>query len=315
MQGLDPLVQKEKVLPRIYNEKENKRLVRRLRRGYSYCGVTTIDVIGCNMLCAYCYVATDFLVGKGELLDRELKKGDIQWFTPNELARHVSCSIRKNRWPSRIQMTAAEPFITSKWLIDFIQEIGSFCRTKQSHLWIDTNGIELWHEQSLIKELLPFKDFLRLFISSKNAPGLYTKTSRTDAKYADYSFQALEMLWKHQIFALLQAPMPNLWDPDSFFWYLERLLKIHPAAPLLLEVDNMFWLPVKRISPNLKRAGWKNFQKQNHIRSGWQMILENHYKKKMQRLIEADKFPEDQELLPKLVFENNDILKCHLFKK
>jgi uncharacterized Fe-S cluster-containing radical SAM superfamily protein len=314
MKGLDPLVQGLKVLPRIYEETANTRLVRRLRCNTSYCGCTTIDVIGCNMLCGYCYVATDFLVGRGKQLQREMKKKDgVRPCTPAELAARTMKTIRENDWPKRIQITAGEPFLTPKWLIDLLGEIAPFSRKNKSQVWIDTNGIGLCHDPAIIDQLLPFADFARIFVSSKNAPPLYTKTTRNDPKYADDPFRAVEMLWKKGIFALLQAPMPNLWDPATFPWYLDRLRRMHPAMPLLLEVDNMHWLPVAHIAPSLHRLGWRTFQTQAPIREGWQGALEKHYGRKMKRLVDVDKFPEDQNLLPQLVFAGGDIMSCHLF--
>ena len=268
MQGLDPLIQELKVLPRVYDETVNARLVRRLRCNKSYCGSSTIDVVGCNILCGYCYVATDFLVGRGRQLEREKrKKNGVRFFTPAELAAHTVETIRRNHWPKRIQITAAEPFLTPEWLIDFLKEIAPFSRAYKSHVWIDTNGIKLYHHPAFIKELLPF-EFMRLFVSSKNAPPLYTKTTRNDSKYADASFRLVEMLWRKRVFALVQAPMPNLWDPATFPWYLKRLLKMHPAAPLILEVDNMTWLPVQHIAPKSAASGLDPISDSAHYSRG-----------------------------------------------
>ncbi|MDA2922894.1 hypothetical protein MYX07_06555 [Patescibacteria group bacterium AH-259-L07] len=94
VKGLDPIAQTEKVLPRVYDSQTNKRLVRRLRLGRSYGGCTTIDVIGCNMLCSYCYVDTSFLTGQGSLLTRERQQGKVKKYTPSELVEEYLSTVK-----------------------------------------------------------------------------------------------------------------------------------------------------------------------------------------------------------------------------
>ena len=78
MSKLDPLVYGEKVSEKVFDKSENSRLVRRFRKTDSYCGITTIDVIGCDQLCSYCYVYEGYLTGAGSRLKREIEKGDIK---------------------------------------------------------------------------------------------------------------------------------------------------------------------------------------------------------------------------------------------
>lgn len=315
MKGLDPLVQEKKVLPLVYENSTNKRLVRRLRLGRSYGGCTTIDVIGCNMLCSYCYVDSSFLLGRGDLLNRESGAGKVKPFTPNELVKEYVRMKNKNNWPTRVQITAAEPFLTPNWLIEVVQLLKPVMEQRSELLWIDTNGVNLVKNPELIDRLAPFLSFLRLFVSSKHTPEKYTAMTRINLQYADTGFLCLELLWQKGVSAFLQGPIADLFSPDTFKWYLERLLKIHPAAPILMDLDRLSYLPFSRIRRGLKSTGlWDKRYRGTVIEQEWKQFLENHYGRKIPRLISVDSFPRDEQLVRLLVFENQPLEKCYLFK-
>lgn len=317
MRGLDPLLQSEKVLPRVYNAQTGKRLVRRLRLGRSYGGVTTIDVVGCNMLCSYCYVDTSFLTGRGELLEREIRKGTAKPYSPQELAAEYSRAVQEKKWPVRVQVTAAEPFLTPDWLIALLVELQPIMERQHERVWVDTNGVTLAAHPELMDRLLPFKDFLRIFVSSKNAPPLYTAMTRADQRYADTAFRCLEGLWSRKLVAFLQAPIADLFLSESFPWYLERLIKIHPAAPLLLDIDRLCYMPLSRIRSRLKSVSlWTRRVSGVKAEQGWQRFLEAHYSRKFERLLfSVDSFPEDEGLVRRFIFEGEPIEHFPLFLK
>lgn len=314
MKGLDPIVHGSKVLPLVYAEQTNKRLVRRLRLGRSYGRCTTIDVIGCNMLCSYCYVDSSFLLGRGEMLSRESRGGKVRAYTPDDLVQEYALKKKENNWPSRVQITAAEPFLTPDWLLEVIQLLQPIMEKERELLWIDTNGINLVQNPELVKRLIPFSHFLRLFVSSKHAPEKYTAMTRVNAQYADSAFQCVQLLWRNGISSFLQGPIADLFSPDTFQWYLERLLKMHPAAPILMDLDRLSYLPLTRIRKGLKSTGlWNQRHRGTVIEKEWQKFLENHFGRKMKRLISVDYFPEDEQLVRSLVFENQPIESCALF--
>lgn len=143
MKELDPVVQGQKVLPLVYDDVAMRRLVRRLRIGRLYGGYTTIDVIGCNMLCFYCYVDSSFLTGRGKLLDKEKAAGKVKPFTPEELVNAYATLVKDKKWPSRIQITAAEPFLTPDWLIEVVRLLKLTMEREKDLLWIDTNGVNI----------------------------------------------------------------------------------------------------------------------------------------------------------------------------
>lgn len=314
MRGLNPEIRGETVRMRVFNKKKNSRLVRRLRSGRSYGGCTTIDVVGCDMRCSYCYVDGSFLDGKGEMLEREKTKGTLKEYTPSELVNYCLSEMAKNNWPQNVQITAAEPFLTPFWLFDVIKLFGSFMDERQKFLWVDTNGFALVRCPDFIDLLLPFKHFLRLFVSSKNEQNLYTAMTRVDVKYCDTGFKCLELLWEKGISAFLQAPITELFSPESFDWYFERLSKIHTVAPLLLDLDRLCYLPFGRIRKGLGSTGlWTKRISPKVIEQLWKELLEKRYGRKIKRLISVDSFPEDERFVRELVFDYQPIESCRLF--
>ncbi|MDA2922528.1 hypothetical protein MYX07_04670, partial [Patescibacteria group bacterium AH-259-L07] len=182
-------------------------------------------------------------------------------------------------------------------------------------LWIDTNAITLVHSPEYIEQLKPFRSFLRLFISSKNSPELYTAMTRVDSRFADTAFQCIEMLWENKIVAFLQAPIADLFMPESFEWYVKRLLRIHPAAPLLLDIDRLYYMPVKRIYRRLNSVGlWDKRHSGVAIEKQWKKFLEDHYGRRISRLISVDSSPQDENLIETHIFNNQPIERCYLFK-
>ncbi len=314
---IDPFAQQAKVLPRVYNEQTNERLVRRIREGRSYGGSTTIDVIGCNMLCSYCYVDDSFLTGlegSKSMLAREKKQGKVQPFTPKALADEVKRTIEEEEWPKNIQITAAEPFMTPDWLIELIEELAPHARKNKSFIWVDTNGVNIVQNPEIIKRLKPFSNILRIFVSSKNAPEFYAQTTKVDKSFADTGFQCIDMLWENEMSSYLQA-ISALFFPETFDWYTERLEKLHEAAPLLLDLDRLSYLPLPRIRGGLQRAGlWEIRQKDVKTEQAWKEHIEAHYGKSVNRLFSVDYHVEDEALVREHIFNGKPIEECYLLE-
>ncbi len=319
---IDPLTYGEEVLKRVYDPVNNKRLVRRIREGRSYGTCTTIDLVGCDMLCSYCYTDTPNLTGKipdDSILAREMKKKKgfkAGFYTPKEIANEAKRVITEEGYPKNIQITAAETFLTQRWTLELIDELAQFVRRNDGLIWADTNGTTIvYRNPKIIDALKPYSDVLRIFVSSKNSPELYEATTRADSKYSDTGFQCIEMLWKDEMPSYVQA-ISALFMPSSFEWYERRLERIHKAAPLLLDLDHLSYLPLNRIRSRLKSTGlWDIRQKDTKIDKEWKAHVEAHYGRSIARLFSVDFFPEDEKLIRELVFEDKPLEECYLFEQ
>lgn len=312
---IDPFVQQARVLPRVYNEQTNERLIREITLGKSYGKSTKVAVIGCNLLCSYCYVDDSFLTGiptEDNLLGREIESGKVKPYNPKKLAQETIRMIEEKNWPSNIQITAAEPFMTPDWLIELIEELVPHARKNKSFIWVDTNGINIVQSPEIIKKLKPFSDVLRIFVSSKNAPKHYTATTKASTKFADTGFQCIDMLWENEMSSYLQA-ISALFFLETFDWYTERLEKLHTAAPLLLDLDRLSYMPLPRIRGGLKVAGlWDIRQKDTQTEEAWKAHLETYYGRNVNRLFSVDNHVEDEALVRDHIFNDKPIEECYL---
>ena len=170
------------------------------------------------------------------------------------------------------------------------------------------------HSPEIIYRLKEYSDILRLFVSVKNWPRDYTITTGIKKEYADTGFECLERLWENKICTYLQGPMAYFFDPKSFSWFYERLIKIHPAAPLFMHIDRMSFMPTTRIWPRLKSSGlFDKRQVQKQIEVSWLAFLGKRYGRKIKRLFNIDHHPEDQLLIQKFVFKNQKLNNFPLF--
>jgi len=315
MKGIDPFVHGKKVITRVYNEKNNSRLVRQLRIGRSYGRCTTIDIIGCNMLCSYCWVDTSFLVGQGELLDKEIKQGRIKFYTPEELTEKYLTITNKRGWPARIQLTGAEPFLTPLWIMELLRLLKPHLSKLKETIWIDTNGLNITDNPTIMEGLKKYSDILRLFVSSKNWPRDYALTTGIEEKHSETGLKCVDLLWQNKIMSYLQAPLTPFFDPASFEWYFKKLSALHPAAPLFLDLDRMCYLPLNRVPKRLKRAGlWERRRSEKEVEAKWLEFLGEKYSRKIKRLFSVDSFPDDQYLVKKHIFGKMPLEKCCLFE-
>jgi len=316
MRGIDPAVRAEQVLPRVYDPFLNERLVRRLRVGRSYGGCLTVDVVGCDMRCSYCYVDGSLLDGRGELLEKEMnrKKGPIKRYLPVEIAEEICAAESKFKWRKNIQITAAEPLLTPEWLVEVTRHLSDPVRKHGRKIWVDTNGFQIAAKPELLELFASYKDLLRFFVSTKNSPKFYTATTRVNKKYCDTGFQCVELMWQKGFVAYPQAPITLFFQPDDFEWYYQRLSRMHPAAPLLLDLDRITLVPFQRIIGGLKQAGlWKARNSQPMVERWWQDFLRDKYRRKVKRLISVDYHPEDEGLVSRFVFNQEPIENWPLF--
>lgn len=315
MKGLDPVAHGQKVALAVYRPETNERLVQKFRPAASYGGTTSIDVVGCNYLCAGCWVDKTFLIGRGPRLERELKSGRVRYYTPKELAGAVIRFIKQEKTPRRIKISSSEPFLTPEWLLGLMEELKPFLEKHGEQFWVETNGSAVAQDPRLADRVAEHRNCVRFFVSSKNSPELFTRATRVQAKYADVGFQCLELLWQRRVVAFLQAPLASFFFDSSFEWYLQRLLKIHPAAPLLMHIDSLQCLPIRRVVGDLKSAGiFERRRDGNEARRQWKSFLEKHYGRKMSRIsFDVDGCPEDQNLVRQFVFENRSLEEFPLF--
>ncbi|MBI3308563.1 MAG: radical SAM protein [Candidatus Melainabacteria bacterium] len=311
--AIDPASYGNEVRSRVYNATNNERLVRRIRQTPNFGGSTTIDIVGCNFFCSYCFVDGSYLTGNGGMLEKDKQKGTTKYWTPEDLVKETIRLIEEEGFPNIIEINSAEPFLTPKWMLDVVEGLAPYLKKTGGKLWIDTNGAPLVANPRHIRELEPFKDTVSLYISSKHTPQHFQAMTRVGKQFADVPFKCLEMLWDHKIPAALQGPMADLFFPDTFDWYTERLDNIHEAAPILMEVQGMQYNPIQKIKLQLSSEDlWDQRMSGKKIQREWQDHMSAHYGKEVAALINLCNRA-DQTLVNDLVFKGKPVTSCHLF--
>lgn len=331
---IDPFKRGEVVLKNVFDPVKNTRHVYGVRFSYSYGESIGIDNGGCSYLCNYCWVAPQKLTGAGPMIDAMRAKGQKIDFTPEELALRVIRFIEKYRTPN-VQITGAETFLTPDWTLEVVERLARYLRCDYPRriprkyapgtVWIDSQGFDLVKYPRALKELARLSKQVRLLISIKAHPDDFEKLTNVDKRYAETAFQALELAWQHRIPAFPQM-IDSVFPPHRMEWLFERLSRIHPNAPRVLEFDHMRFFPYHDYQNmnRMKRAGFTfgkgspDIIRRNVSLKAWQEMLRCHYGAdnatppypRPLEYFDCDTYPfESVELLKKWVFNTSGLAK------
>jgi len=197
----------------------DKRRYYRFRYAKFYNGITTADSIGCNLLCAYCWNYS-----------RNLNPGKAgTFYSPNEVAERLK-DISKKRDCDQFRVSGAEPFLgraSALHLVEVIKLVGG-------HFIIETNGIMLGYDPSLIDLLKPLDCLVRLTIKAHQGLDFEKITSANSLGFG-YQIRAAEGLKKARI-RLSIAVMAPFVDPSRLSVYadeVEDLIKYKSTERIL----------------------------------------------------------------------------------
>ena len=197
----------------------------RFRYAKFYGGIATADAVGCNLLCAYCWNYS-----------RNLEPSSAgAFYSPGEVATRLK-AIAEKRDCDQYRISGSEPILgtgSMAHLVDVIRRIdGSFI--------IETNGLMLGYDTSLIDALSPLPIHVRLCIKAHS--GLdFEKITGARAEYFSNQIKAAENL-RHAGINHSIAVMSPVVDPS-------RLpVPVDEVEDLIL---------YKSIVGNLKRRGFE----------------------------------------------------------
>ena len=307
---IDPITFRESIRKNVYDEAANRRMVYKIRRSGSYNGAVSVYLGGCSYRCDYCYVHTDWLSGGGRLVRKNAGRKNF-FMTPEELFAVVRKRMEEWRIP-QIQFTGGETFLTPRWTADFIAlaaryfESGSYPHPipkayGSGAIWVDSQGFDLLQHQELLPELASYHKYLRIFISAKAHPDDFAQRTGVNPGHADDAFLALEQAWKHGIVAMPQM-IDNLFYPKKMDWLFDRLSRIHPQAPRVVEIDRLQLYAWKESTKNIQRMQKRGFQfgkggdivRRKIAIDSWNALLEKRLGKGQAMTDYADFFDVDQ---------------------
>ncbi|MBI2047650.1 MAG: 4Fe-4S cluster-binding domain-containing protein [Parcubacteria group bacterium] len=254
---INVLARRKKVLGKVLRGGKRKIYKIGITKGFagdSKTGATCLYFSGCSFSCQYCFVNPASLSGA---------KG--KFYSPKEILDRLRKTVLRTQNP-HLQLNGGEVFMTTEWTLELIKLLSEFFENECSFtsdqrpgiIWCDTMGFDLMREPQLFDALIPYKNHIALFISTKGHPDDFEIVSRTPSKFAEDSFLALERAWEHDLVAMPEVLDRMFW-PQRMDWYAERLRAIHPNAPRVLHLD--YYSPVNRVKwapdKKMKTIGWR----------------------------------------------------------
>jgi len=197
----------------------------RFRYAKFYGGIVTADAVGCNLLCAYCWNYS-----------RNLEPSNAgAFYSPGEVATRLR-AIAEKRDCDQYRISGAEPILgtgSMSHLVDVIRRIdGSFI--------VETNGLMLGYDKSLIDALSPLPVHVRLCIKAHSSLD-FEKITGARAEYFSYQIKAAENLRDARINHSIAVMSPFV-DPSKL------------PVPVDEEEELILY---KSIVGNLKRRGFE----------------------------------------------------------
>lgn len=216
-----------------------ERLYFRFRKDRWYGGISSADVIGCNLSCRFCWAW---------YFRNNPRKG--RWFNPFRAADRL-IYIADRYGLKFVRLTGAEPTITRKHLISVIEYV-----VDQGYRFIlETNGILLGAYPDYAEELAKYSKLIVRVSFKGVTPNEFQYLTGVKSNAWYLQLRALENLVEHGMKPGVQvypAAMIGWSSDEDIEWFLERLRAIHPS---LLEVDWEYVILYRHVIKFLKRTG------------------------------------------------------------
>lgn len=146
-----------------------------------YGGVCTARTIGCNIMCAYCWNYSR------NLNPRNVK--NAKFYSPTEISKRI-LSLASHHLGSDCRISGAEPFL-GEASTRHIAKVLEICDI--NNFIIETNGILIGKNPSLLDLIKPFNPLVRLTIKA-DSPIQFEKVTGANGEALEYQFRAYKAL-------------------------------------------------------------------------------------------------------------------------
>ncbi|OPY56065.1 MAG: Radical SAM superfamily protein [Methanosaeta sp. PtaU1.Bin112] len=197
----------------------------------------TVDSVGCCLQCAYCWNA---------LRNETMKLGDF--WEPEEIAtKAVKIANKEKTW--RFRVSGCEAILGRASTDHFCQFIEALQEAgKVEFVLLETNGIMLGYDESLVKSLSKFKDVLGVRVAIKGEdPQQFEKLSGAKASSFKYQLRSLELLYQHEV-----PSRPAIMSTFMDVLKISELTKIHHED---IDVERLKFYPITKKSL-IERGCW-----------------------------------------------------------
>lgn len=213
----------------------------RFRADRWYGGIATGDVVGCGLLCKFCWVSEN-------ILERPDKSG--QFLAPHEAAQKL-LRVAESRHLAQIRLSGGEPTIGRPHLLSLLSEIDE---KERFRFILETNGILLGADRSYCKDLARFR-CLHVRVSFKgSSESEFGELTGAGGEAFTLQADALKNLSNERV-SCHPAVMSSFSKPDSLQQLRERLFTIDRRLVHDLEIEELIRYP--RVERRLQRYGLK----------------------------------------------------------
>ena len=211
----------------------------RFRGAKYYGGISTADVVGCNLHCRFCWVHP-----KVRYRFREVG----QFYSP-EIVGQKLVHIAERAGFRQLRVSGGEPTIGEDHLIALLKYLDDF----PYRFILETNGMLLSQER-YVKNLKSFTNLYVRVALKAATPETFSKVTGAipDAYY--YPLKALELLVKHEI-SCHSSIVVDFCSKQELNFLIQELYKIAPFLGDNLEYESLILYP--HVKKGLKKIGYE----------------------------------------------------------
>ena len=211
----------------------------RFRADRWYGGIATGDVVGCGLLCRFCW-ASDTLLAVSDTLGVSL--------SPQEAARKI-LRIAEDKRLTQMRLSGGEPTLGRRHLLDVLSEVEKAGRFR---FILETNGILLGADPSYCGDLAGFR-CLHVRVSIKGACGDdFARLTGANSESFAHQLDALKNLVEAGV-SCHAAVMSSFSTRDTLRELKDRISTIAPRLVDDLEVEELIRYP--RVERRLRKFG------------------------------------------------------------
>jgi len=211
----------------------------RFRADRWYGGIATADVVGCGMLCKFCWVSKNILEQPDAL---------GQFLAPEEVAQKL-VRVANSRRLAQMRLSGGEPTIGRAHLLKVLSEIEE---QRRFRFILETNGILLGADPSYCDDLAAF-GCLHVRVSLKGScEDEFEKLTGANGEGFKQQLEALRNLRKARV-SCHPAVMSSFSTKRSMCQLRDRVSQIEQRLVSDLEVEELIRYP--RVERQLQRYG------------------------------------------------------------
>ncbi len=234
----DPLELSLKIEKYVVNNNFQRKYYR-FRGAKYYGGISTADVVGCNLNCVFCWVHPKI---------RYRIKDVGKFYKPEIVAEKLASIARKANF-RQLRISGGEPTIGEDHLICLIE-----CLEKYPYRFIlETNGI-LLASKDYVKKLSNFNNLYVRVSLKAGSPETFSKVTGAIPKAYYYPLQALKNLINYGV-PCHASVIIDFCKKSEFKFLTNNLQNIDPILVTNLEFESLILYP--HVKKGLKKIGYK----------------------------------------------------------